>query len=397
MNQKRLQRTIIAAVTSAALVLAPISAAAASPPTRGSVVSATAVSKLTAAQVRDLGFGADHVRYGVSGYRLVYRTIDVHGKPTTASGLVVLPDGGPRRLPTISYEHGTRNNRGDVASVSDDNVDRGAAELFASAGYYAVAPDYLGLGVGPGTHPYMDVASEVSASVDMLRAARQFAAERHVALDDTVRVTGFSQGGAAAMATAEALQNGVDRWRLTAVAPISGPYDVQHTELPALVNHPGDGPGEIDPIEGVFYSAYWTVTQNRRHHFYRDPAEVFQQPYAGIVERLFDGNHSDEEVVNALPPTPAQLLTPAYQQRLLHPSGPLLAAMRVNDRTCRWTPRVPIRLYAADGDRDVPIANAKVCQAELGTWAPVINVGDVDHNGSGLASVPKVLDWFVMQ
>jgi hypothetical protein len=127
----------------------------------------------------------------------------------------------------------------------------------------------------------MDVASEVSASVDMLRAAKQFAADRHVALDDTVRVTGFSQGGTAATATAEALQNGVDRWRLTAIAPISGPYDVQHTELPALV----------------------------------------------------DGNHQDGEIVAAVPPTAAQLLTPAYMERLRHPSGPLLAAMRQNDRT----------------------------------------------------------------
>jgi hypothetical protein len=284
-----------------------------------------------------------------------------------------------------------------VASVQDDNLDRAAAEVFASGGYYAVAPDYLGLGVGPGTHPYMDVASEVSASVDLLHAAKQFAADRHVALDDTVRVTGFSQGGTAAMATAEALQAGVDRWRLTAIAPISGPYDLEHSELPALLDHVGDGPGEIDPTEGVFYIAYWTVAQNRLHHFYRDPAEVFQAPYANIVEQLFDGNHQDEEIVAALPPTATDLLTPAYVQRLHHPSGPLLAAVRENDRTCRWRPQAPIRLYAADGDRDVPIANARACQAELGTFAPLINVGNVDHSGSALASVPRILDWFVTQ
>jgi pimeloyl-ACP methyl ester carboxylesterase len=320
----------------------------------------------------------------------------VHGKPTTASGLVVLPVGGPRRLPTIDYEHGTRAYRGGVASVIGDNGDREGAELFASAGYAVVAPDYLGLGTGPGTHPYMDVGSEVSASVDMLRAAKQFVDGRpDVALDDTVRVTGFSQGGTAAMATAEALQNGVDRWRLTAIAPISGPYDVGNTELPALVDHPGDGPGQIDSLEGVFYIAYWTVAQNRLHHFYRDPAEVFQAPYASTVEQLFDGNHPDEDISTALPANPAALLTPAYAERLRHPTGPLLAAIRENDRTCQWRPRVPIQLYAADGDRDVPIANARACQVELGRWAPLVDVGNVDHTGSALASVPKILDWFV--
>jgi hypothetical protein len=58
---------------------------------------------------------------------------------------------------------------------------------------------------------------------------------------------------------------------------------------------------------------------------------------------------------------------------------------------------VPVRLYAADGDRDVPIANARVCQAELrshGVDVPIVDVGDVDHFGSAMASVPHVLDWF---
>jgi hypothetical protein len=200
------------------------------------------------------------------------------------------------------------------------------------------------------------------------------------------------------MALAGALQNGAGRdWRLTALAPVSGPYDIRRTELPALLQHPGDGPGEIDPIEGVFYIAYWTVAMNRLHHFYDDPAEVFRAPYDETVERLFDGDHPDETIVPELPGSAAGLLTPRYVQRLLHPTGSLLTALRENDRTCQWRPRVPVRLYAADGDRDVPIANARVCQAELrahGVDVPIVDVGDVDHFGSAIASVPQVLDWF---
>jgi hypothetical protein len=70
---------------------------------------------------RSLGLGTGHIRYAVTGYRLQYRTVDVHGRPTTASGLVVLPDGVTRRLPAIDYEHGTRAYRGGVASVTGDN------------------------------------------------------------------------------------------------------------------------------------------------------------------------------------------------------------------------------------------------------------------------------------
>jgi hypothetical protein len=36
------------------------------------------------------GFDASAVRYGVRSFRLVYRTVDSRGRPTTASGLQVV-------------------------------------------------------------------------------------------------------------------------------------------------------------------------------------------------------------------------------------------------------------------------------------------------------------------
>src|SRR4030088_414222 len=36
------------------------------------------------------GFSATPARYGVRSYRLIYRTVDAKGRPTTASGLMVL-------------------------------------------------------------------------------------------------------------------------------------------------------------------------------------------------------------------------------------------------------------------------------------------------------------------
>lgn len=400
MNLKRLRRSVIAAVTAAAVVLAPVGAAVAAPayPARGTVVSSVEVSHLTAEQVAALGLGAGHATHAITGYRLQYRTVGADGRPTTASGLVVLPDHVTGPLPVVTYEHGTRNNRHDVASVTAGTPDRDITETFASAGFLAVAPDYLGLGTGPGRHPYMDVRTEVSASLDLLSAATRFAGSHRATVDRTVRVTGFSQGGTAAMAVGEAMQGGaLPGWRLVAVSPISGPYDVERTELPALVLHPGDGPGEVDPIEGVFYVAYWTVAQNRLHHFYRDPSEVFRAPYAGVLEGLFDGNHTDEEIVAALPGSARDLLTPSYVDRLRHPTGRLRDAVRGNDQTCQWRPRVPVHLYAASGDRDVPIGNAGACRTELaehGVRVPLTDIGDVDHFGSAFGAVPMIVDDF---
>jgi hypothetical protein len=198
--------------------------------------------------------------------------------------------------------------------------DREAVELFASDGYATVAPDYLGLGTGPGYHPYLDAASETTASIDMLDAAVAFADRRGRAFDPAILVTGFSQGGEAAMALGRALQDGNDdRWRLAAIAPISGPYDVQHAQLPGLLDHPGDSSGDVDPISGTFYIASWTVAMNRLHHLYSSSSQVFRAPYAATVEGLFDGNHDQDSVVAGLPGTPAELLRPQSLQALRSP------------------------------------------------------------------------------
>ena len=56
--------------------------------------------------------------------------------------------------------------------MNEESSDRAAAFPLAAAGYATTAPDYIGLGAGEGVHPYDDIPSEVSASVDALRASR---------------------------------------------------------------------------------------------------------------------------------------------------------------------------------------------------------------------------------
>ncbi|WP_194893613.1 alpha/beta hydrolase family protein [Catenulispora pinisilvae] len=364
---------------------------------RGRLLSVTEVAALSPAQVQAavVPFFGDtkRVHYAVTDYRITYSTIDPHGRPTTASGLVVLPTGAGSQLNVISYDHGTNPTRDAVASVTAGDGDREAVELFASAGYAGVAPDYLGLGTGPGDHPYMDLASEVTASQDMLTASRDLAGQHDARLNPRVLVTGFSQGGAAAMGFAHALQQGQagGYWRLGAVAPMSGPYAVRTAEIPALLHN------TLDPESEVLYISYWTVAMNRLHHLYDNPAEVFQQPYASIVEGLYDGDHSEQDILSALPGSPSALLTPQYIARLQHPSGALLNAMKQNDISCDWHPNVPTQIYAADGDKDVAFANAQQCQAQLaahGVQVKLVDVGDVDHNTSAELATPQVLAFF---
>ncbi|GKQ40533.1 S9 family peptidase [Streptomyces sp. A012304] len=372
---------------------------------RGTVVSADPLRTLTAEEVatelagdEDGAWDTGAVRYGLDTFRIVYRTVDPHGRPTTASGVLALPRSGERRLRTVSFTHGTELFKRDVASVSTSVWDQAPALTYASAGFAAVLPDYLGLGLGPGPHPWMDVPSETTAALDMLRASRAVAAAQKRELRREVLVTGFSQGASAALGLARSLQDGADGWfRLRAVAPISGAYAFRDAELPALLS------GRTEPKASVIYAALTLVAFDRLHHLYDTPAQVFRAPYDRTIEGLLDGTHSGPEVVAGTPDSLDALLTPRGRAMLAHPTGRLAAALRVADGVCAdWAPRVPIRLYYADADEQAVTENTAHCHAALrarGVDVPLVGLGTPDYGGSRhLGSQQKgtaaVVRWF---
>ncbi|MFD0690579.1 alpha/beta hydrolase family protein [Actinomadura fibrosa] len=370
---------------------------------RGELVSARHLGGMSAEKVRtwlaEEDFDAASVRYGVDTYRLVYRTVDTRGRATTASGLLVLPRSADRRLSTVSYTHGTASLKADAPSMAEDVWGPGPAVTYGSAGFAAVAPDYLGLGEGPGVHPWKDVPSETSASLDMLRAAHQFVPRKGRTLDGQVFVTGFSQGASSALGLARALQGGADpRFRLRAVAPIAGAYDFRGAELPALLD------GKLDPKMSVAYVSYLLVSWNRIHGgLYRTPSDLFQEPYASHVEKYFDGTTPGQVMLEGLPDTVDELLTPRGFALLRHPSGTLAAALRVDAEVCTaWTPRVPVRLYRISRDEQAATVNSDHCAAAFaarGAAVPVVDVGEKTYGGSrhlgaNLAGTALAVRWF---
>lgn len=389
----------VAVAASAASAVSQASATDGSGATqRGSVVSVHRIDHFDVREVRDevgkFGLPTDDVRHPVTAYRVVYRTIDPRGRATTVSGLVLVPrrmPEGPQRV--VVYEHGTTVVKDGAPSQPGAGDNRAFPLFYASAGYFTVAPDYLGLGAGPGMHPYDHAATEASASLDLLRAARAVARGGGVRLDERVLVTGFSQGGHAAMALGRALDAGADaRFRLGALAPVAGPYDMEGVMLPASLQYQG--------AEVNFTLAYITLAWNPIYGLYDRPDEVFLPDWADRIANLFDGTHNADEIIGALPARLDQLFQPAYVAQLRNPSGGLLAGLRENDRTCMWRPSVPVRLYAARADTHVPFPNTLNCAARLteqGADVQVVDVGDVDHFPSARLAAARVLSWFAAQ
>lgn len=371
---------------------------------RGRLVTATHLRTSSQQQTADelvaTGFATDTARFGVDSYRLEYRTVDADDRPTTASGLLVLPVSGPHDLRTVVVEHGTATNRADAPSMTQQDFVTSPALTYAAAGFAAVAPDYLGLGTGPGPHPWMDVPSETTVSLDMLRAAREFLRDQDAghALDGEVLVTGFSQGASAALGLSRELARDADpSFRLLAVAPVSGAYAFRDIEIPALLG------GRLNPKSSTLYTSYLLVSWNRLHHLYDSSSDVFRAPFDAGVEQLFDGEHTGQQLMAGTPDTPDALLTEEGADLLRHPSDPFAAALRTADGVCSgWDPDVPLRLFVMREDDEAIAANTDRCAEDFRDSGAPVQVSTVPHAtyeesahlASNVSATGEIARWF---
>ena len=188
------------------------------------IIEVTSLGSKTLQEMQaNYGFLAQN---GVEHYRVLYTSQDLKGQRDTASGLLVLPiKEGDKPLPLLIYQHGTVSAKDDVPSELRGGYE--IAEVSGTLGYVSLAPDYIGLGTSRGLHPYVHAPSEAWAAIDMLKAVKPYLPQLNISVNQQLFITGYSQGGHAAMALHRELeQNYATEFPVTASAPMSGPYSI---------------------------------------------------------------------------------------------------------------------------------------------------------------------------
>ena len=133
---------------------------------------------------------------GVSLYKVQYATVipEQGNKPTLASGLVAVPKTAQKKLPVVSYQHGTVFTRTAVPSRPEESDEtRIVTARLAGNGYVVIAADYIGKGDSSEPDSYMVREATVQACVDMLFAARAVLADLGIT-EDGLFLSGWSQG-----------------------------------------------------------------------------------------------------------------------------------------------------------------------------------------------------------
>jgi hypothetical protein len=193
---------------------------------------------------------------------------------------------GPR--PIVLYAHGTTTvksfNLAAVADPTNDAYGESAliGAMFAAQGYIVVAPNYAGYDASTlSYHPYLNADQQSKEMIDALTAARS--ALGHTIASGTTDngrlfITGYSQGGHVALATAQAMEAANPPITYTAVAPMSGPYALEAFGDAIFYGNVNLGSTEFTPL--------LTASYQNAYNIYSQTTDIFSPTYATGIDTL---------------------------------------------------------------------------------------------------------------
>ena len=288
------------------------------------------------------------LRQGISAVKLVYKTKNWDGSAIQASGLLIVPN-TTTAVPMISQQHGTIFDDADAPS----NFGPGSeayqyATIFSSVGYIMVCPDYIGFGESKNLpHTYEHRASQAQASLDMLRAAREYInGHPTIKWDSRLYMAGYSEGGYATMALYKKMQDEVPtEFNLRAVSCGAGAYDKTNF-MKALLTQPSAGVAQWNR------AFLWVLlTYDQIYKLNRPLSSYFKEPYLTDIQK-----NRQLATINV---SFDQVLTDSFKDGILKGTDTAFLNAVADNNIYDWKPLTPLQLYHGDADPQVYYLNSK--------------------------------------
>ncbi len=340
------------------------------------LVSATQIGQFTTVQLSTRYtslFGSfaslitgQYLKNAITVYKVVYKTKNTDGTEVQASGALIVPT-VTGALPMLSLQHGTIRTDEDAPSNNGAGSDTYSfGSLFGSYGYIVALPDYIGYGVSKSLpHTYEHRNGLATASLDMLRASREFLAQNKVNWDKRLYISGYSEGGYATMSLHKKMQeDAVGEFNLRASSIGAGAYD-KTSFMKFVVN-------TAATTRPDYNSLYiWTLlTYDRIYGLNRPMLYYFKEPYATQIQAQRE-NASVNVSLN-------QIFTDGFKQAVNSGSDALFVKAVADNDVFDWKPAIPVQLYHGRADQLVPIFNTQNAEAAMKKRGATVTATYVD-------------------
>lgn len=296
----------------------------------------------------------------VDAAAITYNTTGVDGKPTVASGVVIMPVGTTEYDHLLSIQHGTL-----------DMEEAPSRRLF----YYEMTPvisnhvvvmaDYLGYGVSQTPdrqHPFLHNESTGRVCADMIEAAREYlAGKRLKEKADKVELIGYSQGANSTLATVYEMEKRGLSARIRAIHAGGGLYNLTGTLTSFFSNGMGDYPR-------MGYIPYIIRGMSYGEQIMLDDTKVYSPT---LIAKGLTGMFSTKPLSQWHEALGTDITHVIHPDFFAFPTfngnteiAKLLAAVEKNSLVKRDAPQTAVKLYHSRQDDFVPYSNATAAKSK---------------------------------
>jgi len=239
----------------------------------------------------------------------------------------------------------------------------------------------------------------------MMDACLAWMKENEIIWNEQLFITGYSQGGHAAMALHQYIQQEIpDRYNVTASLPMSGPYSISGVMRDLAFTD--------DPYGFPAYLVYSTrAIREINPDLYDDESEIFKEAFMPAIRTFVDSGTglfalNAELVTTLIAETGASIPKRIYKDSILnllendpnHPFNTALAESDVYD----WTPEAPVLMLYCPTDDQVPFQNSIIADSVMNALGAesvmAMDVSDgreLDHSDCIVPALNTGIPWLL--
>jgi len=296
--------------------------------------------------------------YGYKAYKIPYSTTDEEGVVVKVSGMLIIPTELPKivsetlGLSMVSDDHGTIFANREAPTLINGTIGKppvsSALILSSIGGFATLQPDYIGFGdSNDHYHPFILKKSLANATVDFIKTVKVFAIQNDIKLNNQLFLTGYSEGGYAAMATLKKIEDeNLTDLKVTMAAPMAGPYALKSMSDMVLNSDTLGVPSFMANVGYAYAKAY-----------HQDIETVINEPYASNLPTFFNGDSNRTQIDPKLTHDTkgaTGLFVGNFVSNYFTDENHWFKKAVTENNLHTWAPKAPVRLVHCEGDDVIP-------------------------------------------